>query len=465
MSRVRRAWWWTLAISLTISALVVAVPMLRVGVESVRARTTLETAQALVGFLAGILVFGRFRRTGRQSDLVIAYALFLTSSASLFLEVLPARESTGLDPQAFNTWTQLLTRTLAGAALAWAALAPNLELRWLRDRPAFGLWVSVTWSLALLSGGTWLLRGILPPSGEVPLIDGRLEPAVTTDVLLFAVSLLVVGLFAAASMGFLHQAEANPEPLTITLALGTLLGAMSWALFLVYPTVFTDVVQLGDLLRLAFYVMLAIGAEREIHEYWQRLVKATASEERRRMARELHDGLAQELAFLSRQTRLLARGDAPEGTEQMLISAADRALDEARRAISALTAREDEPLSTAVTSAAEDVAARVGTLARVDVDPSVEVPPVTREALLRIIREAVGNAGRHGKATTVTVTLGADRVLRISDDGQGFDAEAPTPSGRFGLTSMRERAEGIGGRFVVVSSAGTGTMVEVRLPS
>src|SRR5689334_14369545 len=114
MSRVRRAWWWTLVVSLTVSALVVAVPMLRVGVESVRARTTLETMQALVGFLAGLLVFGRYRRTGRQSDLVIAYALFLTSSANLLLEVLPARDSTGLDPQTFNTWTRLLSRTVAG---------------------------------------------------------------------------------------------------------------------------------------------------------------------------------------------------------------------------------------------------------------------------------------------------------------------------------------------------------------
>jgi signal transduction histidine kinase len=149
----------------------------------------------------------------------------------------------------------------------------------------------------------------------------------------------------------------------------------------------------------------------------------------------------------------------------MLISASDRALDEARRAISALTARDDEPLSAAITSAAEDVAARVGTHARVDVDPSVIVPAGTREAILRIVREAVGNAGRHGRASNVSVVLAADRVLRISDDGSGFDADAPPKAGRFGLTSMRERAEGMGGRFALTSAPGRGTMVEVRLPT
>lgn len=463
MSPVRRAWWWTLTVSLTLSAVIVAVPELRVGVESVRARTTLETAQALIGLLAGLLVFGRYRRNGRQSDLIIAYALFLTSSANILLELIPARDQS-LDPQTFRVWTRLLSRLISGAAFAWAALAPGLTIRWLRARPAFGLWVGVTWSLAIITAGTWLLRGPLPPGTEVALIDGRLEPAVTTSVLLFTAQLLVVGLFAAASVGFLHQAEARPEPLTVSLAVGTLLGALSWAIFLVYPTVFTDVVQPGDILRLAFYVVLAVGAEREIHTYWSRLVRATASEERRRMARELHDGLAQELAFLSRQTRLLSRGDAPPGVEEQLISASDRALDEARRAISALTARDDEPLSAAISSAAEDVAARVGTIARVDVDPAVELPVTAREAVLRIVREAVGNAGRHGQATTVNVVLGADRVLRITDDGTGFDMSQQTPAGRFGLTSMRERAEGLGARFSVSSAPGQGTMVEVHLP-
>jgi signal transduction histidine kinase len=463
MTPVRRAWWWTLAVSLTLSALVVAVPALRVGVESVRARTSLETAQALVGFLAGLLVFGRYRRTGRDSDLLIAYALFLTSSVNLLLEILPTRDQ-GVDPQSFRTWTRVFSRMLAGGALAAAALRPNMALRRLRDRPAFALWVAVTWTVALLTTAAWVFRTPLPPGGEVTFVDGRLEPTTASNPFLFGASLLVVGLYGAASVGFLRHAESTREPLTVSLAIGTLLGALSWMLFLVYPTVFTDIVQLGDVLRLAFYLVLAVGAEREIHAYWSRLVRATASEERRRMARELHDGLAQELAFLSRHTRLLARGAAPPGTEEMLISASDRALDEARRAISALTSRGAEPLNVAITSAAEDVAARVGTHARVEVDPSVEVEGTEREAILRIVREAVGNAGRHGRAASVSVELGRDRVLRIADDGLGFDAEAATPSGRFGLTSMRERAEGFGGRFTLRSAPGEGTMVEVTIP-
>lgn len=464
MSTVRVWWWCTLVVSLTVSALVIAVPELRIGIESIRSRTAIETAQSLVGLLAGFLVFGRYKRTGRQADLVIAYALFLTASANLLVELFPTTDLSR-DPQTFRTWARIATRMITGGALAWAALQPGLSVRWLARRAAFGLWMSVTWTLAMISAGAYLLISSLPTGEEVILVHGKLEPAVTGDAWLFGIQALVIALFAAASFGFLTQADRQPDqPLTVALAIGTLLGAVSWMIFLVYPTVFTDIVQPGDLIRLAFYVVLAVGAEREIHAYWQRLVRATASEERRRLARELHDGLAQELAFLSRQTRLFARGEAPEGTGEQLISAADRALDEARRAISTLTARDDEPLAVAIASAAEDVASRVGTHTRIEVAPDVTLPGKLREDVLRIVREAVGNAGRHGGASTVTVELGDDHVLRVTDDGAGFDPSIPPRSGRFGLTSMKERAEGLGGKFSVTSAPGRGTTVEVHLP-
>jgi signal transduction histidine kinase len=89
--------------------------------------------------------------------------------------------------------------------------------------------------------------------------------------------------------------------------------------------------------------------------------------------------------------------------------------------------------------------------------------PAVREALVRIVRESITNAARHGEAEHVTVTFSLDGVLQITDDGKGFTPETATPN-RFGLVSMRERAERLGARFRIESQPGRGTRVEVALP-
>jgi signal transduction histidine kinase len=102
-----------------------------------------------------------------------------------------------------------------------------------------------------------------------------------------------------------------------------------------------------------------------------------------------------------------------------------------------------------------------------DVPAGVSAGPETREALLRILREAVANAARHSAASEVRVRLRQDDhlSLRVEDDGRGFDtADLAHLSGRFGLVSMRERAEALGGSFTIVSRLQGGTAVEVTLP-
>jgi NarL family two-component system sensor histidine kinase LiaS len=125
----------------------------------------------------------------------------------------------------------------------------------------------------------------------------------------------------------------------------------------------------------------------------------------------------------------------------------------------------DEPLDNAVAQAAEEVAGRVGLKLKLSLQEGIEVPVETREALVRIVREAVSNATRHGKANTVTIALaGTDGIrLRISDDGIGFDPETRDGPG-FGLTSMNERAHALGGSLNVASAPGSGTALEVVLP-
>ena len=148
----------------------------------------------------------------------------------------------------------------------------------------------------------------------------------------------------------------------------------------------------------------------------------------------------------------------------MLAAAAERALDESRRAIAALTSS-DQPLDLALAQAAHEVANRVGTRLTLELDAGVHVSASTREQLVRIVREAVTNAARHGHAEMVTVALtnGNGLTLRIEDDGLGFEPVAANGNG-FGLVSMSERASSLGGELRIVSAPTDGTAVEVLLP-
>ena len=183
-----------------------------------------------------------------------------------------------------------------------------------------------------------------------------------------------------------------------------------------------------QLVSLGHFVELALS-NWSAHE---RLEEAATREDRRRIARELHDGLAQELAFITSKTMSssLARGS-PEVLQQ-LADAADRALDEARRAIIVLS-DVPETLHVSVTQTVEDLAARHGMTARLQVSEDVVLGGDVTENLLRIIREAITNAARHGHASTVTIELaqkGDVLHLQVTDDGRGFDDRSTSPDRR-----------------------------------
>jgi signal transduction histidine kinase len=209
-------------------------------------------------------------------------------------------------------------------------------------------------------------------------------------------------------------------------------------------------------------VTLVPGAVRDLRAYQARCEEAAIAAERRRIARELHDGLIQELAYVSSQCQRLPQEDS---TVLRISVAAARALDEARDAVIALSGRTDEPLHLAVARAAEQVTARANARLRLDLDPDIQLPMASRHAVVRIVREAVTNATRHGSANEVSVTLsGTDGLrLEIVDNGGGFDATTDTRPG-FGITSMRERAAALGGDLRLLSEPGSGTQVEVLLP-
>ncbi len=186
-------------------------------------------------------------------------------------------------------------------------------------------------------------------------------------------------------------------------------------------------------------------------------------EERRRIARELHDGLAHELAFIASKTRGAAADATTSHDARALAGAADRALDEARRAITVLSVSQPQSLDAAISQTVEDLGSRLGVAWDLQLAGDVEVPGEVTENLLRIVREAITNAACHGASEHVQVRLERGEQLRlvIEDDGCGFDPALEGAAGGFGLQSMYERAASVGAVLSVDSSPDHGTRVAV----
>jgi signal transduction histidine kinase len=236
--------------------------------------------------------------------------------------------------------------------------------------------------------------------------------------------------------------------------------------YVLFPSAYTDFLYTGDLFRIAAVLAWGIGTIRVIAAYQAAHARAAVLEERRRVARDIHDGVAQELAFIASQMHDLGTRAEDERVASEIMESVERALDETRGAISALGRPLNEPFHVALAHTAEEVAGRLGARLELDIDAGVTVSPAWEQALPRILREAVANAVRHGRAHNVTVHLrDADGIwLRVTDDGNGFDASQPQSDVSFGLIGMKERAESLGGEFRLTSEPGRGTSVEVLLP-
>ena len=211
---------------------------------------------------------------------------------------------------------------------------------------------------------------------------------------------------------------------------------------------------------LAAVLVLAAALRREFATRAQ-IATAAAIAERRRVARDLHDGLAQDLAFIAAHG---AQMSTELGRDHPVAVAARRALMVSRGTIGELS----DPAGVTALEALEAVAHELR--ARFDINITVfgeldhEPAPYDREQLSRIAREAIANAARHGRAKHVIVALRytADRVtLRVTDDGSSIPPEARDG---FGIGAMRDRASGLGGRLTVRPAGKRGTELEVVVP-
>lgn len=209
-------------------------------------------------------------------------------------------------------------------------------------------------------------------------------------------------------------------------------------------------------------------------------VRALAIEgERQALAREIHDSLAQVLAFVNAKAQAvelyLRSGDVEAARQQMaeLSAAAREVYADVREGISALrveTAGKD--LGTLVDEYVKQFGESTGMTVSVDwriAGESLELPPAAEVQLLRIVQEALANVRRHAAARNLRIAAaveGGAFVLTVEDDGHGFDPDGRSRDGRprFGLRTMAERAKAVGGTLAVESGPGAGTRVRVAVP-
>jgi signal transduction histidine kinase len=449
-------------VAATLTDLVVMVPGLHYAYRSVPLHAMLETTATIIALLTTVLLWGRLRQRQRLDDLLLFVALALLTTTNLLFAAIPAAIWT--DPHPFSIWTTVCGGAVSAALLAAAALAPPIRLRNYEVAARIAI---ILMSFGLVAIGTVI--GVFVdqlPVGFNPASNPTAAGLFTGNDLIVAAQIVIAVFFLVAAFGFTRRAERSGDELLLWLGASAMVGAFARVNYFIYPSLYSEWVYTGDALRLGWHVLLFVGAAREIQLYQRAYAETRVLEERRRIARDLHDGLAQELAYISATTRNLADGDATSLRFRQLASAAERGLGESRRAIASLTERSsDEPFDLALVQTVEEVAHRLGTRVVIDAEPTVGIPQDRQEQLLRIAREAVTNAARHSAASVVHVQFATGRGLRlqIDDDGVGFDPDTTESSG-FGLVTMRERAAAMGGEFNLESAPDEGTRIEVIVP-
>ena len=426
----------TLGISLV---LVVSGSLVRASYSLPQLRRVLATIFVLAGGLVALLTATRFAVERRRFDLLLCGGFLAASVATLAFTIAPAvMDVTQSHDEA---WTGVATTTVGWVLIA---AAPHTRGRAKRARAdLWGLIVGLTTAVVAL---TFVSRSI---AGAYALLG------------ISRVAFVIV--VAIAVVGFANRYRVLGEDLDRWLAFGATL-----MLFALLDDVFTPStgigrVSQGDFFRLLGYGVLLVGVWRAMRA--SEFGRAVA-EERARVARDIHDGLAQYLFAVSTHISLLEAGADPAQTLPQLKEAALAAQREARFAVLALsTAAGSAPFDTALRRYIDVLTADGAFEVELEIDRSVQLAPDEQIEIFRIVQEGLANARKHADAGRAWVTVGqrgADRLVAVRDDGHGFDASRELGAGQ-GLKNIGERAAMIGGALSLASAPGRGTALEVVL--
>jgi signal transduction histidine kinase len=342
--------------------------------------------------------------------------------------------------------------------------------------------------VTLLALGMTMPGAVPPVIPSAALAELRAEPtspmtAAEAPVLFVVQALIGLGFAVAAWLAYRAYRRSGRSG-DLLMAAGLVFAAFSQVHSAIHPGSYAGLVTTADLLRLAFYGILVLGLVAESRQDIADLRAATAEvrrlaaaqfaaaglEERARLAREIHDGLAQDLWYAklkhSRLTQLAPLDEDARALSVEVESAIDAALAEARHAVAAMRAGSaDGTLLEILDRLVADFNDRFAIRATLEhAGPPPAMGARAQAETLRIVQEALTNARKHADATVVRVRVATDGDIRIviADNGRGF--EPGTEGGGFGLESMRQRAALIGADLNVASEPQNGTRVELTIP-
>jgi signal transduction histidine kinase len=367
-----------------------------------------------------------------------------------------------LAPDAANVawWTRVVARSFIALGLGAAAWLPERRT----NRHTFRAIACSSLVFAAFTAAWTILWASRLPESVDEATDS--SSALVRDPVVLGFRLGGTILLLVAAFGFARKARINRDPVLEWVACGAVLLATARFHDFLFPSMHNDWVTTGDIFRvLAVWIVLG-GVIREFTKIWRTRSRDARSDERRRLAAELHDGLAQELAYLTTNTALAERDPANAEYLARVRDAAERALNETRLRIAEYAQAEPVGLDGVIRGIARDVEHRYGATVVLELD-EVAVPANTAHELGRVVREALANAARHGAPDLIRVRLDASGdtlQLTVSDDGAGMHAPRDAAMLRFGLTSMRERAERLGGSCSIVSRPSDGTRVAIKVP-
>ena len=431
-------------------ALFVAYPSLRSTYSLPQVRLVLDTAVTLAGAIVAVLAGIRFSVDGRRLDLLLCGGFGAAAASSFAFAMVPVLGGGPLHRTA--AWAGIEGRLFASTLIAAAPFSRRRVNA--RGRALGEMLLGLAIVLAFAWGAAKHAGSALPP-----LSHGRGEAPPFLLIGALAVQTL---LSLLAMIGFGLRFRARRNDLDRWLCLGATLALFAELHYVFTPLLGSRYVSQGDFLRLLSYGVLLVGVWRAIR--FAEFGRAVA-EERARVAREIHDGLAQYLFAVSSHASMLEHSPEPQKTLARLKDAAAAAQQEARFAVLALSsAGGSAPFDAALRRYVDFLTADGQLEVELEIQAGMRLAPDEQIEVFRIVQEGLANARKHAQARRAEVRIaerGGERLVTVVDDGSGFD-EHEIAAGQ-GLKNMRARAAAIGGGFRLVSSPGRGTALEVVL--
>lgn len=422
-----------------------------------------QTVIAIVGSLVALLIYGRYRRSGEVSDLLLVAAVLLLAWVHTAYDVVPNIVNPHSVGNGFSERVEIWGSTSTRIVAAWyilMATRTNASVRRPRRwtfRDYYPVWLP----------GALALVATVPADIWIPVSHaGLLQGTPASELLSPILDLVGAAVFLLAGWRLCRRSEAQSDAFLGWIATGCVLGAFALISSGLLPSHTDSWLRPSDILRASMVSVWAWGAFVEIRAYWATIAASSKREAERKVALDLHDGMAQELALFTSYLHASPEERARPEWHERLEQTAERALEEMRRTISVLASQDVPPMESDLQRVVREVVhGEQPVHIQVEANTAFNVPdPRERESIVRIVREAVINAVRHGHAASIRIQLLRDdtsSAVRVLDDGVGFDPDKVERRGRFGLVSMHEQAEVLGATLAIDSVLGEGTSVEL----